>query len=384
MTRVDRAINVDEVADAARRRLPRIVLDYLEGGAEDETTLSANRAAFARWRLVPDLLPQTGSPSLSVSLFGQQLASPFIVGPTGLNGIFRRGADLDLARAAREAGVAFALSSASNVSLEDIARELPESIRWFQLYPWGQAPVRNRLIERAQQSGYSALIVTVDALISGKRERDLRNGFAHQLRYTPRSIWQGLTHLRWMARAWWPQGMPRFENIAEFLPAGASAADLANFVRSQKNTALSWTDLADIRNRWRGPLLIKGVLSVADARRARDIGADGIVISNHGGRQLDGAISTLDALDAIAQDAGDGLTLLVDGGFRRGTDVLKAFALGAKAVVLGRTPLYGVAAAGQSGAARVLEILRDETSRSLGLLGCRDVAQVGPGHVQKI
>jgi (S)-mandelate dehydrogenase len=226
------------------------------------------------------------------------------------------------------------------------------------------------LIERAQDAGYRALIVTVDSLVAGNRERDRRNHFAHHVRYTPRVVLDGLMHPGWLASVWLRGGVPRFENIVEFVGPGASAADLANYIRKMRNPDFSWDDLAWIRARWRGPLLLKGVLSPEDARRAFDAGAEGIVVSNHGGRQLDGAIATLDALPPIVDAVGDSMTVLIDGGFRRGADVVKALALGAKAVVFGRAPLYGVAAAGEAGVDRALGILREETHRVLTLLGC--------------
>jgi (S)-mandelate dehydrogenase len=379
---VSAAINIADLRERARRRLPRVVFDYLDGGAEDETTLEWNRAAFRRWELVPRVLPGTGAVDLSVELFGERLGLPLIVGPTGLNGLFWHRADLLLARAAGEAGAGFALSTASNSSLEAVAATGP-GLRWFQLYAWGERSVSQRLIERAAAAGYRALLVTVDTLAVGKRERDLRNDFAHQVRFTPRIVWGGLVHPRWLASVWLRGGVPRFENVAEFAREGASARELTAFVRAHQNPALCWDDLAWMRSRWSGPFLLKGVLSVEDAKRAADLGADGVVVSNHGGRQLDSAIASLDALVPIVDAAGDRLTVLVDGGVRRGADVAKALALGARAVLVGRAPLYGLAAAGGPGAARALAILRDELARVLLFLGCRSAAALSRAYVQE-
>jgi (S)-mandelate dehydrogenase len=375
------AINIADLRTLARRRLPRVVFDYLDGGAEDETTLDWNRAAFQRWELVPRVLPGTASVDLSVDLFGERLGLPMIVGPTGLNGLFWRGADLLLARAAHAAGAGFTLSTASNSSLEDVAATGP-GLKWFQLYAWGERDISARLIERAAAAGYRALVVTVDTLTVGKRERDLRNDFAHEVRFTPKIVWDGLRHPRWLASVWLRGGVPRFENVAEFAPRGASGRELTAFVRARRNLALSWDDLAWMRSRWSGPFLVKGVLSAEDAKRAADMGADGVVVSNHGGRQLDGAIASLDALAPIADAVGDRLTVILDGGVRRGADVVKALALGARAVGMGRAPLYGLAAGGGPGAARALAILRDELERVMFFVGCRSVAALSRAYVQ--
>jgi (S)-mandelate dehydrogenase len=376
------AINIADLRDLARRRLPRVVFDYLDGGAEDEATLAWNREAFGRWALVPRVLPGAASIDLSVELFGERLALPLIVGPTGLNGIFWPRADVLLARAAGAAGAAFILSTASNSSLEQVAAAGP-GVRWFQLYAWGERSLWARLLERAAAAGYRALVVTVDTLALGKRERDLRNDFAHEVRYTARVVLDGLRHPRWLVGTWLRGGVPRFENWAEFAPKGASARELTTLVRARRSPDLSWDDLAWLRELWRGPFLIKGVLAAEDAKRAADMGADGVVVSNHGGRQLDAAIATLDALVPIVDAAGDRLVVILDGGVRRGGDVLKALALGARAVLLGRAPLYGVAAGGEPGAARALAILRDEMERAMLLMGCRHVAALSRAHVRE-
>lgn len=381
--RIDRAVSVDDMARLAQARLPRVVWEYLAGGAEDETLLRENRDAFARIRLSPRVLTGRGRQDLSVTLFGNRYAAPFLIGPTGLNGLFWREGDLALARAATAAGIGFVLSTASNTSLEEVAKRT-SGPRWFQLYPWGDPALSARLLHRARIAGYAAAVVTVDSLVAGKRERDLRNRFSHEIRITPRVALDGLRHPRWLASVWLRGGMPRFENVAEFLPAGATATDLAEFTRSQRNPFFSWDDVAHLRDVWRGPLLVKGVLAAADAERAIAVGADGIVISNHGGRQLDVAQATIDALPTIAAAVGGRMTILLDSGIRRGSDIVKALALGADAVLLGRATLYGLAAGGEAGVARVLEILRDETARTLALVGCSEAVEVTAEHVSNI
>ena len=372
---IDSAVNIADLAALARRRLPRVVWDYLDGGAEDEATLRENRAAFQQWRLVPNVLTGNQRRDQSIELFGSRFLSAFMIGPTGLNGLFWPDADLELARAAAEAGVGFALSTASNNSLEQVAA-VSTGTRWFQLYPWGDAAFSARLLERARGAGYHAVIVTVDTLTAGKRERDLHNKFSHEVRMTPSVVLDGLLHPAWLANVWLRKGMPRFENLAEFLPPGATAAELADFTRSKRNPAFAWTDVARLKEVWGGPLLVKGILSGEDALRAEEHGADGVIISNHGGRQLDGAPASVDMVAETVQAVGGRLAVLMDGGIRRGSDVIKAIALGADAVLLGRATLYGVAAGGRAGAARALAILRDEVDRTMALVGVRDLSEL--------
>ena len=381
---INDAINIDALARLAKARLPRVIFDFLDGGAEEEATLRDNRAAFARYRLRPTMLTGHARRDLSVSLFGHRLSAPFLIGPTGLNGIYWVDADLALARAAAAADIGFTLSSPANNSIEQVAREGGEGIKFFQLYCWDGRPLWERQIARAQSAGYKALIVTVDSVINGKRERDLRNRFAHEVKITPSVVWDGLTHPRWLGSVWLRRGMPRMENLAEFLPAGASAHDLAEFTRSRRNLTLNWDDIAWMRGLWQGPLIVKGLLTADDARRAQSAGADGVVVSNHGGRQLDGAPATLDVLPEVVAAVGDCMTVLIDSGFRRGSDIVKALALGADAVLLGRATLFGVAAGGQAGAARALAILRDETERVMTLMGCASVAELTPDHVMRV
>lgn len=380
--RVDSAVSIDDLRTLARARLPRVVFDYLEGGAEDEVTLRGNREAFARYAFVPSVATGHTDIDLSTSLFGDPVAVPWIVGPTGLNGVFRRDADLSLARAARAEGAVYAHATAANVTLESAATAAGEC-RWFQFYPWGNRDAWSGLVGRAQAAGYRALIVTVDSLVPGNRERDRRHGFAHQLRVTPGLALDALRHPRWLADVGL-RGMPRMENLAVDGRERASAGDLASYARRERHPEFRWEDIARLRELWRGPLLIKGVLSADDARRAVAIGAEGVVVSNHGGRQLDGAIATLLALPSIVQAIGASATVVVDGGFRRGSDLVKALALGADAVILGRAPLYGVAAGGEAGARRALEILRDETRRVLALLGCPDVRSLSPSILRRV
>ena len=365
---IEDATSIADLRERARRRLPRVIFDYLDGGAEDEVTLAENRAAFRRYVFVPRVLRGSASCDLSVTLFGDAVRVPWVVGPTGLNGLMWHEADLALARDAERAGAIFTLSTASNVALEALAAI--GGVKWFQLYPLGDRRVWHRLVERASEAGFRALIVTIDSLLPGNRERDKRHRFAHQITFTPRVVLDGLAHPGWLAGVWLRGGAGGLGNLQEIVGASASSADLADYMRKMKRPDLSWDDLAWIRRQWNGAFVVKGLLAPDDAVRALRIGADGIVVSNHGGRQLDGAIATLDALPPIVDVVGDKMTVMIDGGFRRGSDIAKALALGAKAILLGRATLYGVAAAGERGAARALSIVREETERVLALVGC--------------
>ncbi len=378
---VAKAVNIAELGLLAKRRLPQVIWDFLDGGSEDEVTLRANREVFETISFRPRAITGNGERNLSTEIFGFKIDAPFVIGPTGLNGIYYPDGDLMLARAAAKAGIAFSLSAASNNSIEQVAHS-SDGLKFFQLYPWGGREISKRLIARAKDAAYSALIVTVDSLIAGNRERDVRNNFAHALHFSPRIVWDAVTHPQWVISTWFARGMPRFENLAEFLPSGADAYALAAFTRAQRNPFYNWDDIAWLRANWDGPLIIKGILSPDDARRASLAGADGIVVSNHGGRALDGAQPTLEALPAIVDVAGN-LTVLVDSGFRRGSDIVKALALGAKCVLLGRATLFGLAAGGEAGITKSLSILKEETDRVVGLIGCNSIREIGPQHVDR-
>lgn len=371
---VSDAVNIDDLRRQARRRLPRVVYDYIAGGAEDEVTLHANRAAFGRYDFRPRVL-LGGEVDSSCTIFGQRYSAPLLIGPTGLNGLLWRDGDLCLARAAAAAGIGFALSTASTTSLEDVARAT-ERPKWFQLYPWGKPDFSARLLERAEAAGYSAVVLTVDSLVPGKRERDLRHGFAHKIRFSTSTVLDGLCHPRWLSSVWLRGGKPRLENLAAFMHAGATADEMADFSRQQRNPYFDWEDVKRIRDGWKRPLILKGVLSPDDALKARAVGIDGIVVSNHGGRQLDGAPATLAVLPEIVAALDGEATIMIDSGFRRGSDIAKALALGADAVLLGRATLYGLAAFGEAGAARAIAILHDELLRTMRLLGCNSLGDI--------
>jgi (S)-mandelate dehydrogenase len=371
-----RAVTIEDLRARARRRLPAMVFEFVDGAAEDEVTLRDNRRVFERLRFVPRTLVDVSRRDQGRDLFGRRVESPLVIAPTGFNGMITRDADLLLARAAKAAGVPFTLSTVSTSSLEEVAREVGGRL-WFQLYPLGDAAHVDALVDRAQRAGYEAMMVTTDVPVFGNREWDQRSYLA-QGRPTLRARLDVLAHPRWLFDVMIPHGAPRFANLQAFMGPGASAVDGARFMSAHLNPALDWQAIRRLRARWPGTLLVKGILSAEDALIAATEGLDGIVLSNHGGRQLDGAVAPMRVLPEVAAAVGGRLPILVDSGFRRGADVVKAIALGATAVMIGRAVLYGLGAGREAGALRALSILKAEIDRVLGLLGAGSLEDLGP------
>jgi len=359
----------------ARRRLPRAVFDFFDGGAEDETTLAANRAAFARVPLAPKVLVDVSRIDTETEILGRSSSLPIVVAPTGASGLAWPQADVALARAAAAMGIPYTLSTAANASIERIAREAPGRL-WFQLYVLRDQAFAAKLVQRANAADYEALMVTVDLPVGGKRERDFRNDFMIPFRPTPRNLLDFIGRPAWMLsllRA----GVPKLENLEGFAPEPARPGTIASSVGEHLDSAFDWDRLKALRDSWPRKLVVKGVLRADDAERMAALGCDAVVVSNHGGRQLDGAVATLDALPEIVRAAGRRTTVLFDSGVRRGADVVKARALGARAVLVGRATLYGVAAGGEAGARRALEILADELVRTMQLCGVTRYEDIG-------
>src|SRR5438270_5427607 len=372
------ALNIDELRLRARRRLPRAVFDFIDGAAEDEVTLRRNRAAFGRHALVPRVGIDVSSVDLATTVLGQRLPAPLVLAPTGLCGMATSRGEIPTARAATDAGIPWAASCLSSVTLEEIAREAPGD-HWFQLYVWKDRAVTQKLIERAAASGYRVLVVTLDVPVLGQRERDVRNGATIPPRITLRNALDTLRHPRWLWTIW--RG-PRvtFANVAAADPSvGLSPFALSPFVNSLFDPTITWKDLEWMRRIWNGPVAVKGVMTAQDARLAAEHGADAVIVSNHGGRQLDGAPGALEPLPEVVDAVGSRTEIILDGGIRRGTDIAKAIALGARACMIGRPYLYGLAAAGQAGVADAIRILGSELRRAMALMGCRRIADLGRG-----
>jgi (S)-mandelate dehydrogenase len=360
----------------ARRRTPHFVFEYLDGGAEDEIALRRNRQAFDAYRFAPRTLVDTADRHCGTTLFGAPLAMPVVVAPTGINGMVRPSGDLMLARAAARAGVPFCLSTVANARAAEVV--LPGARLWMQLYIFRDPRITADVVRRADEAGCEALLFTTDANVFGAREWDQRS-FVRPGRPTVRSALDALWHGRWLAD-YLLTGFPRFVNVADFFPpeARSARAGIAMIPRLLA-PAIDWDDVARLRDTWRRKLILKGVLAAEDAERAVRLGCDGIVLTNHGGRQLDSSVAPFEVLPQIARAFRDRLTILVDSGIRRGSDIAKAVALGAHAVLVGRATLYGLAAGGEAGVARALEILLTELHRVLGQLGCRTVADLEAG-----
>jgi (S)-mandelate dehydrogenase len=377
MTDLARALNIEDLRRIARARIPRSIFDFFDGGAEDELTLRANRAAFERVRLLPRVLVDVAEVDTRTVLFGVESRYPLAVAPMGAIGAGRPGADLALARAAKAYGIPYTLATPATASIERVADEVGGRL-WFQLYVLRDADFRDKLIVRARAAGYEALLVTVDVPVGGKRERDSRNDFVAPFRPTwrnARDMWRKPGWILDMLR----HGIPRMENLHGFVQWSTRVTDIGmGSVGRSQDASFDWEGLKRIRDQWPGKLLVKGIARPDDAERLVALGGDGLVVSNHGGRQLDGAAATLDALPAIVRAVGARLAVLVDGGVRRGVDILKARALGAQAVLAGRAALFGVMAAGEPGALRALEILTGEFERAMKLSGARSVAEIVP------
>jgi isopentenyl diphosphate isomerase/L-lactate dehydrogenase-like FMN-dependent dehydrogenase len=369
---LERAYSVAAMRALARRRLPRVVFDFCDGGAEDEITRDRNESAFADLEFLPQPLNGTTARDPSIELFGERLSLPLIIGPTGLSGMLWPRGEAAAARAAAKAGIVYTMSHGSTVAIEDLAREVPGP-KWFQVFVYRDRGLTRSFAERAQAAGYQALVLTVDNQVLGQRERDLRNGFTIPPRVTWRSgldAWRGVPWLIRMARG----GTITLANYVT--DERKDILSLAKHINDLLDPALCWRDVAWLRKIWTGPLLLKGILHPDEARAALDHGVDGVIVSNHGGRQLDGALAAIRALPAVAEAVDGRIPVLLDGGVRRGSDVVKAVALGAAACLIGRPHLWGLAVAGEAGVAAVLEILRRDVDRVLALGGWDGIARV--------
>jgi L-lactate dehydrogenase (cytochrome) len=391
------ANRIHNVADArrlARRSLPRVVFDYVDGAAEDELTMVENERAFQEVRFRPRMAVTTRQPTVDTTVVSTALSMPLFLAPAGLVGLLHPDGAAGVARAAKRAGIVSILSTVAGVAPEDLASH--PGPRWFQLYA-ADRTAAEELMLRAAASGFDGLVVTVDTPELGKRERDIRNGMARSLQLDARSVvrlgpqvavrplWairMLRTSLDTMRRTQTPGGVARNDDTSSAPPRSSSIASPSEVAAAKLASPFTWEDIAWVRQHWSGPLLIKGVLSGDDANRAADAGADAVIVSNHGGRQLDGAPATLRVLPEVVSAAGDRIEILVDGGVRRGGDIVKAVALGARAVLIGRPYLYALAAAGEEGIDRLLEVFRVDMARTMALMGCHSVSELDRSWLQ--
>jgi isopentenyl diphosphate isomerase/L-lactate dehydrogenase-like FMN-dependent dehydrogenase len=376
-----RALNIDDLRRRAKRRLPRVVFDYVDGGADAEITLRENSRVFQDVTFRPRQAVAVSSYDLRTRVLGCDLSFPALLAPIGYLRLIHPGGELDAARAAGAAGTAFIQSTISGHALEN-TRAASNGPLGFQLYLVGGRAASEAAIERARQAGFSALYVTIDTPVAGLRERDFRGGmkqllsgsFAAKLRFLP----QFFTRPRWVAGFLRDGGVPKLENVVR---PGEGPMTLIDVVGALARSGVTWDDFRWIRRAWPGPLVAKGVLTGDDARRAIDHGATAVVVSNHGGRQLDGSSATLRALPEVVGAVNGQAEVLMDGGIRRGSDIVKAICLGARAVLVGRAYVYGLAAAGEAGVAHAIEILRADVERTLRLLGCPSIAALDASYV---
>jgi (S)-mandelate dehydrogenase len=384
--KIEDAVNIEDLQRMAKRRLPKIAFDFIEGGLEDEYGLERNTSAFRKHLLLPRYLVDVSTRDQSVSLFGRTFASPFGISPTGAAGLYRRGADMMLATAAAEANIPYIMSGASNEAIEAAARVAPRNT-WYQLYAATDAGIREDMIRRTADAGLDALVLTVDVPVGSKRERNIRNGFANvrgglfqALSLKPSILFEALTHPGWVVEYLrHGGGAPMLENWQPYAPNGADAEEVYKFSRSLlPNNAQTWRDLETYRRLFPRKLVVKGIMHPGDAMRAADTGVDGVIVSNHGGRQLDQAPASLDVLPAISAAVGERLSVMLDSGVRRGADILIALCLGARFVFMGRPTLYGAAAGGISGVKKAIDILREEIDVVMAQIGCPSLAELGP------
>ena len=374
---------LQDFEEAARKRLPRPIWGYIAGAAEDNASLRDNRSVFDEYGFKTRVLRDVSQRSQQVELFGEHYASPFGIAPMGINALSTYRGDLVLARAAKRAGIASVMSATSLIPMEEVAQQSPGT--WFQAYLPGDPERIDALLERVARAGFRTLVVTVDIPVSANRENNLRTGFSTPLRPSLRLAWDGLVRPRWVAgtflRTLLGHGMPHFEN--SFATRGAPIMSSKVLRDFSGRDHLDWGNLERIRHLWRGNLVIKGILSVEDALQAQQLGADGIVLSNHGGRQLDGAVSAMRVLEEVVAAVGPTYPVLIDGGFRRGSDVLKAIALGARMVLLGRPFNFAAAVDGEAGVLHAIELLRQEVDRNMAMLGVNACEQLGAQHIAR-
>ncbi|MDH3755447.1 MAG: alpha-hydroxy-acid oxidizing protein [Acidimicrobiia bacterium] len=378
--RLARAATVGDLRKIARRRLPRGVFDYIDGAAEDELTSRRNEAGFADLEFRPRVLRDVGQVDASTTVLGTSMPFPLVLAPTGFTRIADPQGELAVARAAERAGLPYTLSTLSTRSIEEVAA-VSGGRKWFQVYVWRDRGLVAEMIARAAAADYEALMITVDTAVLGRRERDVRRGFSLPPKIGPGTVLDGAVHPRWTWDFVRAEPIAFANVVGKDVGDGSDPVSLAEYINSQFDPALSWSDIAWFRSVWDGPIVLKGIQTVADARLAVDAGVDAIALSNHGGRQLDGAPPPIELVAPVADAVGGDVEIYCDGGVRRGSDIVKAVALGATACMAGRAYLYALAAAGERGVDHVLADLGAGVERTMALAGCASIADLGPDLV---
>ena len=372
--------SIADLRRAAKRRLPKAVFDYMDGAAEDEVTRYYNQADFGRYELLPRFLVDVKNVDMSTSVLGANIGVPFILAPTGMSRLFHHTGEKAVARAAHKARTMYSLSSVATTSIEDVA-SVSKGPKMLQLYVWRDREILKDFIWRAKASGYTALCLTVDLPMAGQRERDLKNGFTVPPQIRLSNILDTMLRPDWLCDFLTSPRM-MLENVRDHAAGVGDLFSVIDYTTAQFDPSLTWDDMAWMIQEWGGPFAIKGILSLDDARRAVETGVSALILSNHGGRQLDHAASPISVLPEIADALGDRVEIILDGGIRRGTDVIKALSLGATAVMIGRAYLFGLGAGGEAGVDRALQLLSAEIKRNLMLIGCASVKQLGRKYLR--
>jgi len=382
MSTLSRCNNVNDLRKLAKRRLPRAMFHYIDGGADDEVTLRRNTVAFEDYELQPSFLNPVDQINTSINLFRKELNIPFFIAPTGMSRLFHHTKENAVARAAAKFGTVYTLSTMGTASLEEIAEET-DGLKMFQIYILKDRGLTKEFVSRCKAANYDALCLTVDVPLAGNRERDKVTGMTMPPRFTLKSLFSFAMHPRWSFNLLVHPDF-RLANVVHRVDAlSNSPMSLIEYVNSQFDRTVSWEDVAWLIQEWNGPFVIKGLLTADDATKAKDVGASAIMISNHGGRQLDGTPAPIDCISSMREAVGNDLELIVDGGIRRGTHIIKALALGADAVSIGKAYLYGLAAGGQKGVELALQMLRNELERDMALLGVSSIKQLSSKYIRK-
>jgi len=380
MSRLDKVFNIEDLRKIARRKLPKPLFNYIDGGADDETNVLGNAKAFDSVRLLPEYLIDMANIDTTTKVLGREISMPLFLAPTGMTRLFHHDGETAVSKAAAAAGTYYSLSTVGATSIEDVAAAC-NGPKCFQIYVMKDRSLTREFIQRCKDANYDALTLTVDIPVAGNRERELRYGFSMPPKLNLAGIIGFAARPGWVYRALThPKAI--LANVAHKIPEGSSqSTSLIEYIATQFDPSVTWDDVEWMIAEWGGPFAIKGLLSPADARRAVDRGVTAIMVSNHGGRQLDGTLSAFDALGPILDEVGGECEVICDGGIRRGTHVLKALARGATACSMGRPYLFGLAAGGQAGVSKAIELLRAEIVRGMGLIGCRNVGEIGRKHI---
>ena len=374
--RLKSVASIDDLRRLAKRNLPAGVFDYIDGGAEDERTLAANTADFSDLEFRPRVLRDVSNLDTTTTIFGTPASMPVILSPTGFTRIAHSQGELAVTRAAARAGIPWSLSTMGTRSIEECAAANPDGAKWFQIYTWKDRGLVEELVRRAEAAGYGAVWLTVDTAVLGRRERDVRRGMTLPPKLGPRTLVDGALHPAWTWDFLRAEPITFANIVGRHEEDGSTAISLADHVARQFDQALSWDDIDWLRSFWDGPIVLKGIQTVADAKQAVAAGVDGIALSNHGGRQLDDAPSPVSLIEPVRQEIGDQATIIADGGIRRGSDIVKAIALGADAVSLGRPYFLALGAGGEAGVDWLLDFLRAGLERTMALTGCRSLAEI--------